>query len=228
MAMIRQLSTVLVLTGALFATGAPAATVIDTVATWDGNSGVGNWGDWTVPLTQSVYGQSITAPAGTSMLTGFTFYMRDRSQINYDAFVYAWDGDRITGPALFSLTGQSLVGGGTNDYLPVSVSTSVAVDPGSQYMLFFSTIGLPQPPQGFTVWGFHYPPYAEGQFRYFDTDDFAALSSTPWDQINVIPGDLAFTATFEDAAVVPVPGTLGLMLSGAVALGFLARRRRNA
>jgi hypothetical protein len=40
--------------------------------------------------------------------------------------------------------------------------------------------------------------------------------------------DTAFSATFDGTTVVPVPGALGLMLSGVAALGFLGRRRRKA
>jgi hypothetical protein len=225
MKMSKQLSTAIALSGALFVTGASAATVIDTVSGWNGTEDVSSWGG--IPGTE-VYGQSITAPVATSLLTGFSFKIRDTTApIAYNAFVYAWNGTSITGPALFSLNGQSVGGGGSQNFLPVSFSTSVAVNPGSQYMLFLSTIGAPAGDLD-TNWGYRGDDvYAGGGFHFFNTTDFGTLS-TPWETfVGGGKDDLAFTATFDGTTVVPVPGALGLMLSGAVALGFLGRRRRN-
>lgn len=219
----KQLSFAIALSGALLATGASAATVIDTASGWNGTSFVVGWGG----TETQVYGQSITAPAATS-LTGFSFRIRDTAApISYGAFVYEWNGTSITGPALMALTGGSFGGGGTSNFLPFSVTTSVAVNPGSQYMLFLSTIGLPQS-ANFTVWGYRDSDvYAGGGFHFFNTSNFGDLS-TPWQKfIGNGVDDLAFTASFDGTTVVPVPGALGLMLSGAAALGFLGRRRRN-
>lgn len=208
---------------ALLAGGASAATIISTLPAWNGTDAVANWG---IPDTR-VYGQSITAPVGVSTLTGFSFQIRDTvGRIGYAANVYAWNGSSIAGPPLFILAGQSFGGGGTDTFLPVSFSTSVTVTPGNQYMMFLSTIGVQT--NAVTVWGrVHDNTYSGGSFRYLNGNNFAALSSSPWDSTNV-EVDLAFTATFDGRTVVPVPGALGLMLSGAAALAFIGRRRRKA
>jgi hypothetical protein len=137
----RNLLSSLAAASALVAGGASAATTIETFSSWDGVSEIRFWGP---PATQ-VYGQSITAPAGTSTLTGFSFSILDTAfPIRFSANVYEWTGSRITGPALFSL-GDQIVGGGSSPaFLPVSFSTSVAVTPGTQYMLFLSTIDVPR------------------------------------------------------------------------------------
>jgi len=211
--------------GALFATGASAATTIETLSAWDGSDSVSPWGT----VGTQVYGQSITAPAGASLLTGFSFRIKDiGSPINFAAHVYAWDGAKITGPALFNLGGQSIAGGASGSFLPVSIATSVAVTPGSQYMMFLSTIDEPQSTTA-TSWGYlnGADAYAGGGFFFFNTNSFASLSADAWENFGG-KDDLAFSASFDGTTVVPVPGALGLMLSGAAAMGFLGRRRRKA
>jgi len=203
---------------------AMSATVIETESLWDGEARVFAWGSIT-----SVYGQTLVAPGGAGTLTGFSFRLQDtRGSIPFTAHVYRWTGSQITGDALFSLSGQNFGGGGTTDFLKVQVATNAAVTPGDAYVMFLSTIG--QSPTSFTPWGLtRVDAYAPGRFVFQNTDSFATLSTDAWGDLVANGGfDLAFTATFDEATVVPIPGALGLMLSGALLLGMGAlRQRRN-
>lgn len=205
------------------ANAAAASTVLETESQWDGASEVLPWGSVT-----SVYGQTIVAPAGAGTLTGFSLRLKDTaSQIPFSTHVYAWTGTQIIGPALFSQTGQNFGGGDTGTFLQVQFAPNAVVTPGSSYVMFLSTIG--QSPALFTSWGLTLvDAYVPGVFVFQNTDSFDTLSTGAWDDFAARGGnDLAFTATFGSATVVPVSGGLGLMLSGALVLGLAASRRRR-
>src|SRR5215470_9122970 len=90
---------------AFLALSVPAsAQNINTIPNWNGTSFISSWGS----TNTATYGQTITATAGMNKLTSFTFELAQQAGTppNYQAFVYAWDGTKITGPALFAGPGS--------------------------------------------------------------------------------------------------------------------------
>jgi hypothetical protein len=115
--------------------GGPAA-AIGTFKDWDGTSEVADWG---CPDT-STYGQTITIPANKHFMNSFEF---DWINLNTGSLVargevYAWDGQKATGTALWEGVPRTF---SYNDFAfhRVHFNTGVlAVTPGQQYVIFVS------------------------------------------------------------------------------------------
>lgn len=83
-----------------------AIPTLDTLTTWNGITTIGSFGE---PNT-ATYGQTFTVMGPETHLDSFTFLINDLENpdvIDFQEFVYAWDGTRITGPALFSSSNLS-------------------------------------------------------------------------------------------------------------------------
>lgn len=206
---------------------ATADTVLDTTASWDGSQSIHPWG---VGGNTATYGQSITTPAD-HYLTDFTFYINTQDAINYQSYVYAWDGTKTAGPALFSSTVQSTTP--AEGFQAYTTNTgSLDLTAGSQYVLFFSTSGLQAgQPSDLSSWGFTgKDSYVGGDLQFANNgDDLSALGTQQW--ASFIPGDLAFKANFAstNALATPEPSEVASMGLGVLGLGALmlrARRRR--
>jgi hypothetical protein len=149
-----------------------AAQTIDTTGSWDGSNYIWNWGN---PDT-STYGQTVTAPVGSTTLNDFTFYLNFFNSynfgslpigpVNYQAFVYSWDGSHATGPALYA-SPVTLSPNSPNVFVPVTFNTGgTPVTAGSSYVLFFTTAGIPQTNDAVYGWGWTGNTYAGGQAVY--------------------------------------------------------------
>lgn len=188
---------------ALAAFSAPAgAQTIDTLQVWDGSSGFATWGHGGATPT---YGQTITAPT-QGRLNGFTFELVNTSagtQSQFVASVYQWDAvnKHMTGAALF--TSGVMTSPSAATFTPVTVNTGgVALTPGQQYVLFLTTLNVPQTAvrssnsfarvDGVT--------YAGGSLVFNNSASAADLSATAWAVTTV---DLAFLATFGSGLLSP-------------------------
>ncbi len=161
---------------------------------WNGTTFISAWG---VPNT-ATYGQTITPTAGQTVLSSFTFDLRQASGTapQFQAFVYQWDpvNNRITGASLFTSTVFTAPTTGAA-FAPVTINTgSVVLSPGRQYVMFLSTSTVGGQPNSSYRYGSigNNTAYAGGQFVFQNNGtNFNNLSTTSWIFINQ---DLAFTA----------------------------------
>jgi hypothetical protein len=214
----------------LAASSSFAATVINTVPSWDLSDSICCFG---VPDTQT-YGQVITAPAGETSLTSFTFWIHDGGiSIALLGEVYAWDAinSRATGAALFE--SGTVLTGGVNTFEPITftIPGGAPVTAGQQYVIFASTSKSAQVGSG-AQWGFlpNDTTYPGGTMVYQNNGtSFADWNTLSW---TFAGADLAFTAGFGGATVANIPtldGSMMLMLAAALALvGLVVLRFRNS
>jgi hypothetical protein len=177
----------------LFAAPAFAGQTIGTFGSWNGSEAISTFG---YPNT-ATYGQVITAPAGATLLTSFTFELAIPNTATFRAEVYAWDGSEATGPNLYESGSMTTT---SSSMQSVTIGTAVPVTAGSQYVMFLST--SKDSGSGSGVWGFvSANPYGGGDFVYQNNGtDPSTWTSTPW---TVYGGDLAFSAIFNGQPVGP-------------------------
>lgn len=160
----------------------------------------------------STFGQVFTAPAVDNVITDFSFIVISNPEVTgVSAYIYAWDGTKATGPALFTSSPFTLVG----DYQRFQINTGgVALTSGSQYVAFVSVSAGPGG-TGTASFGASFPGRLGGFVYQSNGSNFGALFTTSWTGVGF---DSAFTANF-----IPAPGAAGLLgLAGLAA----ARRRR--
>ena len=178
---------------------------IDTTGAWNGSTYISSWG---VPNT-ATYGQTITADTLHANLQNITFYLGyGGGTPQYQAYVYQWNGTRITGPALY--TSGILTAPAGNIYTPVTISTGgIALTPGQQYVVFFSTSTVDPNVSSAYRWGAltSNTTYSGGQFYFMNNGtDFSQLSSNAW---STIAEDLAMIITFDPVSIYPIVSAQG-------------------
>ncbi len=198
---------------------------IDTTPSWNHHTGLFSWGE----PQGSTYGQVFTATDQDQCLESFTFFLEQdngaSSNIPYRAFVYAWDGTKPTGPALFKSKLRSTGVLPSNSYTHITVNPGmIKLTTGQQYVCFFSTAGVQDGKNlhaGFGVLvqnGNPVDAYNGGNWVTQNGMKLSDVLATPWFQ----PGsqgqgqDFAFRATFckntmgahppQDAADTPEAG----------------------
>ncbi len=144
-------------------------------------------------------------------------------------FVYAWDGNRPTGSALY--TSPIFSPPATSGFVYHTFAPDVQLTVGSSYVFFLSGVGLAQPSvttfygiaqRGTTV----RDAYVPGVRVNADDPNFANLGTTTW--FKSPDRDIAFELQFAPAAsTVPEPGTWALLGGGLALLGGVAARRRR-
>jgi hypothetical protein len=112
------------------------AATINTFPAWDGSSIVQPFG---CPDT-STYGQTITVPAGKSLLKKFTFTWQNLStgSMIVRAEVYAWDGTKATGSSLYEKKKKIAFPDSNFHNVTFKSQLGVPVTAGAQYVLFTS------------------------------------------------------------------------------------------
>jgi hypothetical protein len=201
-----------------------ADTQIDTTGNWFGGQGAGTLGN---PAFSPTFGQTFTAPSD-NVLTNFTVYTRATfgASLHARAYVYAWDGNSITGPALFTggpltLTNPS----GSSSFTEVPTATNVVLNAGSQYVFMMTILGEPAS-SGSAVFGLtSSDPYGGGGHWQSNSTTIDDLGVTNWNSFGGL--DLAFKADFQ-AEAVPEPSTWVMLLGGLSFLGLWMTRRKDA
>ena len=179
----------------LVAAAAPAAGAATTIDTTPGDAAICAWG---YPDT-ATYGQTVTAPSGDNVLRSFSFYVRTEGTITYRAEVYAWDGTKATGSALFESPPRTVGPTGGEFEEVETVTGGVPLTPGQQYVLFLSVSKDYESNSRGDVGCMRFnesSAYGGGEFRGLnDSGDESRWTSFGWSGWE--PGaDLAFKATF--------------------------------
>ena len=171
-------------TGATGATGLNAPTTTTNVPAWNGGEFVSQFG---VPQS-SVYGQTFIIPNGDQVLSSFTFQLQLPTSINFRGQVFAWDGTKATGPALYtSPTVQTTDG---NVFQPITFATNnIPVTAGATYVLLIDTLLDTQTIAAAGRAGFTgADTVAAGDFFYINANSEAEVNTQPW---STLGGDLA-------------------------------------
>lgn len=211
---------------------APAANAatIDTTQAF-----TGAWSPFGVSDT-STYGQTFTAGAANT-LNSFSLFLHGAvpSPIEFKAYIYAWNGDFATGPQLFASALQTFTGSPFATPAEFAFNTgNLGLTSGQQYVAFLTTAGLQagRPDSTATMpyaGAFGSEALAGGSFVFYNSgNNFAALTSTPWDLRNSNSngiGDVWFRASFGNG--VPEPAAWAMMLAGFGLVGSAMRRREK-
>jgi len=175
--------------------------IIDTLG--DRNAQVQNFGK---PNT-ATYGQVVTVPAGNPALRSFTFLMNQPNTLNFRGMVYAWDGQKATGPALYESAPRTTSGEQPQHNEPITFNTGgILLNPGQQYVLLATISKDYAASSGQGSWGVVNPStYAGGNFVFNNNgDNVNALTTTPWSSFGT-GYDLAFRAAFSPPDPPPPP-----------------------
>jgi hypothetical protein len=191
------LLTLTMLLGLLLAAGAALAdTVIDTTPQANGVDVTRPFG---YPNT-ATYGQLITAPADDTQLDSFTFFISMSGTVVVRGELYAWDGQKATGPNLFESAPRTI--SNTSGFEEVTFDTGgVQLVAGQQYVLFATISKDYAASDGSGAWEavFSGDPYPGGNFVYMNNgSSFDQLFTEAWGQIPEI--DSAFKAVFSTSA----------------------------
>jgi hypothetical protein len=163
-------------------TATTPAVAIGTLPEWDGQQYEFPFG---CPETNT-YGQVITIPREKHFLTGFSLRWANYSATTSMVVrgeLYAWDGTKASGPALWESQPQSISYVDNRFHRITFRSGAVAVTPGAQYLIFASVdkdynqcIGESQ-----LKWG-AVPDsiYAHGMFVYQDGSDPNLWTTERW------------------------------------------------
>ena len=169
---------------------------IDNLSSWDGSTGVSSFG---VPDT-ATYGEVVTAPAGTPTLSNFTFEMDLSPATIFRGEVYAWDGEKAVGSALWE---GSPTHTAVATYAPVTFATGGVSLVGGQKYVLFATVSKDYGALDATtgVWGIHNvgaPALDDGFVFSNNGSDFSSLTSNAWARLDGY--NLAFRADFNASA----------------------------
>ncbi len=219
------------------AIGAATPAVGQTTIGAGGGSFIQSWGkDAGTPNTQT-YGQTITALT-SRILTTFSFWLGRTStnfptpsnpSLSFRAYVYEWNAgaSMATGSALYT---SGVVTHNASPATPFTeyafLTGGLSLSPGNTYALFLSTSGLAG--DGHIQWeAAPTDEYSGGGFIFLNNgEDASAFTTDTWS--SGFTSDLHFSATFEGvSSTVPEPSTWVMMITGLLALGGVALRRRR-
>jgi PEP-CTERM motif-containing protein len=206
-----------------------------TVGTGTSTNYVGPLGNDSQGTPLSAFAQTFVSPTGMNFLQQFTLYLSTElngNQLFLQSSIYQFDGDRLTGPALFT---SALFAGsgnaGDNDAFTFGSDgnlLNVQLAPNVVYAMVLSALpgsALSADPSTVQV-NLGATDYANGELFYAVSTNPADLSA---------PGgffeldgstDAAFQASFS-VTPTPEPASLLLVASGFAGMGGVVARRRR-
>jgi len=199
-----------------------------TLSTPGGDGTISTFGR---PNTQT-YGQTFRTPAVDTRMQNFSFWITNSSAFEMKGYVFAWDGAKATGSALFM---SDLLFAPVGEFMKTTVQTGgLNLVAGGSYVFFLSTSGLQGEGGASMEWNsYGADTYVDGTFVYLNHDENgdeqAEWTADEWSTWSPTT-DLRFEANFNtmDQNVVPEPSTYVLMATGLMGLGAVARRRRQS
>lgn len=192
----------------------------------------GSWGPFADTNT-ATYGQTFKTGADT-VLDSFTLYLDHATRtVDFKAYVYAWNGSRAVGQALYSSDVQHFSGTQITGF--TFNTGGLQLDSSLRYVAFLSTSGIAGGEDGSSKMpysgSFGSNPYADGDFVYYNNgDNFNLLTTNAWGMTGG-NGDVWFQANLSSAviaargAAIPEPATMGLTAAALGAVALVRRRR---
>lgn len=122
--------------------------------------------------------------------------------------IYAWDGSKATGSALYESAAVSTTNGSAFEVVTFTTGGTTVVA-GQQYVLFASSSKDNAGHSGSGHWGttFTNTPIVPGQFVFLNNGvSVIAWTTNTW---STFPQDLAMTATFDDPVAAPTGAPTG-------------------
>ena len=219
----RSTALLLLIAGSLMSQGP-----INTIPSWDGSAFIASFG---VPNT-ATYGQTISIAPGTAAIASFGFEIGHcTGSVSFRGEVYAWDGAKATGTALFESSPVTVVTASSSYQLVVFSTPGLTLPPGN-YVLFATTS---RDQAGASAAGCQWASVADtaypGGYHVYRNNgtNVAQWTSGTWP---TLPLDLAFQLNLvspvnPQATGVPAasPSTLLLGFAGVTALGLLGLSR---
>ena len=175
-------------TGATGATGLNAPTITTNVPAWNGSEFIQPFG---LPLT-AVYGQTFIIPNGDRVLSSFTFQVKIDPAAKFRGQVFAWDGNKATGPALYTSPAVQTTDGAV--FQPITFATNnLPVTAGSTYVLLIDSLLDTQSGQYSGTVGFtNADSLTSGLFVFFNASNESQVNTQTWDgAAGFSGGDLA-------------------------------------
>jgi len=171
-----------------------AKPTINTYKFWDGSQIVIPFG---CPDT-TTYGQVITVPAGKTLLNKYTFSWENiggSGSMKVRGEVYAWDGTKATGSALYQSAARFVSFGDSLFHFETFKVGGAVVTPGHQYVIFASIDKDYEKCKNSYEVGWAYTSadvYGGGNFVFQNNSgDESQWTTTPWTDFGA---DLAFKA----------------------------------
>ncbi|MBC8087250.1 MAG: PEP-CTERM sorting domain-containing protein [Phycisphaerae bacterium] len=188
----------------------------------------------------TTFGQTFTTPTGFNFLQSFSFWLSDDASLGatnpgdllFQAYVMQWDAanGHATGPVLYTSAVQSGPSAFSQRYN--FAATNTALNGSAQYVAFLSASeqlsNIPGTDASAVMETSLLGTYTGGQFVYTSNGaNFGLLSTDPWEFTGFPEYQTHFEATFSNAAVsvVPEPASLLLLVSGALMLFAIKRKR---
>ena len=163
---------------------------------------------WGVPNT-ATYGETVLVPQGDNILDRFTFYVtqyRDPitglptgpADIVYKAYVYEWSGGKAVGSPVWQSAEPQTVTTTTAAQAVTTETGGVALNSGSQYVLFLSVSETYElnASGAIACWMYpgSFPHYSDGDWVFLnDGGDETRWTTQTW---SATGDDVAFTASF--------------------------------
>lgn len=206
---------------------AQAGTLIDTTPSWDKSIGGLPFSSERF-LFPSTVGQTFTV-GSDNVLNDFTFWVDDQiNQVNFAGYVAEWDGEKVTGPILYTSEKQSTTN--APDFEQFTFNTGgLSLESGKQYVAFLSGSNIFDEIFDYGHIGTttnQNDTYSGG--RLVSMWDLSQISQYSWGYVENL--DAAFKASFSQSVPqsVPEPGSvISLLVLGAMGAGSMLKRKQQ-